>query len=370
MNIVTIRKTAQCVESEVIFNNPKGKYSVKHKGDILYEKLRTSNVDKHDDIAVLKKSNTEKISQSVSVLQNINKEESRQIVPTNPSSVLVSHGLNNIQITNLTFFTKYKSCCICDFYIDKAMALTCQHILCEKCIKSYYEHRIESGYTSLTCPIYSCGAKVENETIKDYISDIHYDRLIYDTSILLLKGNQYSKSVLLQKHVDIFKTYLKKNVLDIADDESYVLFNKFKGDFCEKCSEPALYGRLSGNKMKCLNCFSKYCKFCFKNVTDDHFDRSATKYCKIFFRKKCIESPINERACWKNFGMAFLLIAFSYCLLVTGSFFHISQFINKYIRCTILYPIKLLIYGILFVIWLIVSFILIPFYPVLFSVIH
>jgi hypothetical protein len=386
MNIVTIRKTAQCQESEVIYNsNLMGQYLIKkHTGDIVYDRLRveTNHIDKNEEVVVctLKKFNTEKITRSV--LNNLVKDESnKQIAPTeitNSNNLLVSKNgsgsnhINALQISNLTSMTKYRSCCICDFYIDKSVSLSpCQHALCEKCLKSFYENRIEAGYTTLMCPIYSCGSTVQFEQIKAYISDVHYERLVYDSTLLLVRGNQYSKSVVLMKHVDLFKTYLKKNVLDISDDNSYVLFNKFKGEFCEKCQEPALYGRLSGNMIKCLNCFNKYCKFCFKNVTDDHFDRSANKHCKIFFRKKSSSPNATVHPCWKNFGMAFLIIWFSYFLLITGSYFQITQFLNFLTnKSKLLYPLKLIFLPIFFLLWIVLAMIVLPFYPILFNIIH
>jgi hypothetical protein len=359
---LSIRKSGKTLESLVIFNGTQGKYEVKHSGHIVFDKLKhESNSSLVNPNRKPVKSRSEKAIQSHSFLNNIIKEESKR----ENSDLTHNNNSNNIlKLDNGIVINKYKSCSICDLYIEKSLTLSCLHNICDKCIKGYYENRIESGYTNLLCPIYICHSRVEIALIKEFISDVHFDRL---TNNIVLHINIPSKSKVISKHLNLFKSYLKKNVLDVTDDNSYMIFNKFKDEFCERCREPALFGQMNGNSIKCLNCFAKYCKFCFRETSEDHFDRTANKYCKIFYRKKNAENHSSENF-MKGFLLAFLTIAFSYFLVINNGYFQIYKILPG--GNIIFKPFKLVFIFLLFIFWFFITIIIFPFFPIMLTILY
>jgi hypothetical protein len=401
--VIAIRKSAKCSESVVTFSSLKGKYTVKHTGNIIYKKINMKEINEESDLSNIndhleakhdnnktrsnKKFHTDKNlkriigvnlnnsfkaeesrNDNIKLILNNNKPNDNSKINDNSSNItdinLKPAGVNNLSILNV-----YKLCSICDLYIEKGTVFTCQHIVCDKCCKVFYEDRIELGYINLQCPIYSCKFKIDISSIKERISEAHYKR-IESESTAFLNNSPLCKSNLFQKHINLFKNYLKKNVLDISDnDESYYLFNKFKDEFCGKCREPALFGKFSGNSLKCLNCYSLFCKFCFKPVSNDldHFDRSGTKYCKIYFRTKY---DLETASKIKKALIALLIIVISYALFTVGLYLRFVNGVKALCSSKLLFPVRLLAYLILLCLWGMFAILLLPFYPLVLLVLE
>ena len=193
-------------------------------------------------------------------------------------------GIKNKGIPSFLLKTKIISnsdiCFICDLYTNKDRLIHldyCEHLICVTCFKSYYERQIDLGEKEFFCPFYKCHAKVIlNIFKKKYLSSIYWDKI--DHQIQNNKIIAYSERV-----KESVAKYNKKHVMDIIEgDSNYISYNLVKDQFCPNCSLPTLFGLLSWKYVKCLNCLRGYCKYCFKEIDNDHFDRYGVNYCKLF----------------------------------------------------------------------------------------
>lgn len=206
-------------------------------------------------------------------------------------------------------------CFICDLYTHKDRLVRldyCEHLICVTCFKSYYERQIELGEKEFFCPFYKCHAKVIlNLSKKKYISSTYWDK-IEDKS-------QNNKVITYSERVkESVAKYNKKHVMDIIDgDTNYISYNLVKDQFCPNCSLPTLFGLVSWKYVKCLNCLRGYCKYCFKEIDNDHFDRYGVNYCRLFsdFAARKYQGHHNKFKFVKLYFQSLGGVSISYCLL-------------------------------------------------------
>ena len=222
----------------------------------------------------------------------------------------------------------FEMCIICErtFSIQKLFASNCKiHKICRKCIKNYYEDIIEQGERNLKCPIYSCKAIFKKFILKEIISENHYNLLDGKPNIFTYSSSYQisSKYGFIPKEQEKLKLYTQKHVLDISSNENFFMYNKAKNQFCPKCGEPALFTKIKGHFIKCLNCFHRICKYCMKEFDQNHMDISNEEHCKVYYR---IENEVNEpRSCFMNYLIQLFFIISSFIFMFIGGFLTIRN---------------------------------------------
>jgi len=312
------------------------------------------------------------LSNSISKdLEEINKLSSNSIIATIPyihsTPSLEKENMTSINIEEKTINSTriinpiFILCVICDITMHENnfinISKLCKHKICFKCTKIFYEDKIESCEYPLLCPVYKCKKIIESdELIEIIVSRVHYENYKQikkesGSSKIITGLNEYEKDNKINKGkklalltlenvndsnsrncssnvnvdkksvVDSLKVYSKRHIISISNINTYINFIKTKELFCPNCNEPSLFGKVPSNNIKCLNCFAKICKFCFNEVTNDHFDVTTQNYCKEY-RKKLNVRKLNKNLMRKNLSFAkrilecLLFQTFSFCLLV------------------------------------------------------
>ena len=225
----------------------------------------------------------------------------------------------------------FEMCIICErtFPIQKLYTSNCKiHKICRKCIKNYYEDIIEQGERNLKCPIYSCKELFKKFILKQIISENHYNLLDGKPNIFTYSSSYQisSKYNLIPKEQDKLKLYTQKHVLDINSNENFFMFNKAKNQFCPNCGEPALFTKIKGHFIKCLNCFHRICKYCMKGFEQNHMDIASEEHCKVYYR---IENDvIQPRSCCMNYLIQLFFIISSFIFMFIGGFLTIRNAIK------------------------------------------
>jgi hypothetical protein len=251
----------------------------------------------------------------------------------------------------------FKFCFLCDkLHLSNTMLmLGCNHAFCQKCGKVYYEDKIEQGDKLLKCPVFKCHKTASFEFLKNLVTERH---------INLLGKNQTEPNTNLDSKFEEVKVYTQKHILDINTNDNFLLYNKIKEQFCQKCTEASLYGRTGKTYVKCLNCFNTICKFCMKIYNYDHLDITSENYCKVYFRKDLKKHIVKPNKC-KLYLLTLGLIIASYFLLFMAIFKHIHKYFkNK--KSNIVFSI---FYNIIFFLLCIflapILLMTIPYFPIL-----
>jgi hypothetical protein len=262
-------------------------------------------------------------------------------------------------------FEYFKLCFICDklhLTTTTFTALGCEHMICLKCGKTFYEDKIEQGEYDLQCPIYKCPFSPNLEFIKILLSDKHVETL----KNLLDRKDVAEVRTKSNTQLEV-RVYTQKHVFDVNTNDTFFNYNKTKDQFCIKCGEPSLYGRTGKTYVKCLNCYNTICKFCMKYFTYDHLDITSSNYCKVYFRKT-LKKQIEKESKFKIFLLTYIMMIPSYILFVLAMFSYISDII-KIILCKkekiIFKIIHVFIMLLAIIILLPVFIIMIPYFPIL-----
>ena len=252
---------------------------------------------------------------------------------------------------------KRKNCFICEklFKESKLISPRCdKHIMCRKCIKSYYEEIIENNNFLLKCPFTKCNEDIDFNILKTIISPIHYEMIINkqkkikDNSNNLYNlnnnsnNNSLGKELILKDTKLIFNTkiksenlkfYSQNHVIDINSNEKLYIFNKNKDIYCQKCLNPTLFTKINGYFIKCLNCEYKLCKYCLREFTNFHMDIMSASHCKVYYRKDDYYFE-STRIILKYLLQLFFVLSMYY-LMFAGVFYIILNFLKKLIKLSI-----------------------------------
>ena len=229
------------------------------------------------------------------------------------------------------------------------------HNFCNICLKSYIQDQIEQNKNEIKCPLLKCSKDIETNNIKKLLSENY-----------LIRMNS-NKQNLKYFHDNIVKTYLSNHVLDITDNiDTFRYYHKNKDNFCLKCKQSSMFTKLVGNFIKCLNCLSKYCRYCLKEYSNDHFNKEIITRCKVYYRNN---GEFKKVKIYRNFIIGYILVIFSYLLLVSGLYFNISNYIIRKLKLNI-FLFKLLIKFTIFVLCFLFSLFILPFYPITYNIIE
>ena len=252
--------------------------------------------------------------------------------------IILNSSYNQTQNFPMNDDTTFTTCLICDkIYPMSSLysARGCQHLLCRKCIKNYYEEKIEQGERTFKCPVFKCSCMFDLAMIKEFISNEHFN---------VINGNK--KSLLniklslppLNKQYETIKKYSMHNVIDINSNENFYVYNKAKVQFCPKCGEQALFGKSGAHFVKCLNCNYCLCKYCMKEFDGKHMDITTEEHCKVFFRKNDELEFTNTRDTKQshiglNLLIQFLFVVCSYIFMFTAGFLYIKEGVEFVFPC-------------------------------------
>lgn len=251
----------------------------------------------------------------------------------------------------------YTICELCDLLVPRKLLITmipCEHCFCTRCGKNYYEDKIESeNEIELTCPYYSCKTVVSLDILAKLVSVNllnRYNRLINKSlnnnenlnlntnlnpspNFLSLNNNTKTMKNELSTYFSTIQDYNKKHVLELSDnDNSYYLYQKYKGHFCQICNLPSLFGKNCKNTLKCLNCFKKFCKFCLQLIdSPDHFNTFNEKNCCKSYLKFYREQLRPRKRITKldNFLRYFFFFIISYIFILCLGTFYSNMFLSK-----------------------------------------
>ena len=223
---------------------------------------------------------------------------------------------------------------------NKEIVLSCKHSFCRKCIKGYYEDKIENGIYNLKCPLGKCNQSIGNYSFLNSIISCHlYERLSTHSS------NQNES--------------LMENV-NIND----------KRTFCPKCGHSG-YFFCKRNRCfyKCLYCMVSICRYCGEIRTKGHLNncKGGKRITKIH-KNKIVIREMN--CCLKGLIYILFFILFQSALFIMTYLASIY-----YIKCGI--KRKTAVKVMLHILYLIVAFfvfifflILLPYFPLLCVIIN
>lgn len=268
---------------------------------------------------------------------------------------------------------------------DMVSTLNCEHKFCIYCLGNYFEYKICNSeindFTNFKCPVITCPnsftleeiEKVLPQTILDYINQGNSGPMKYCiTDITNIK---------IRRKEELITSYSQRNVLDINSNESFYLFSKKKDKNCPDCNDEFLFGRKGLNNYVCLNCLKRYCKFCKKEYTAKHLDKTYNNRCKIYFKIEG-EEYFNQLSNKKkhNLSVTYLIfiayIVISFFLILFGVCFYIRDGIKKCLKIkhskSFFSLIKLIAFYILYCILLaiVIPVILMsfPYFPLIVSI--
>lgn len=246
-------------------------------------------------------------------------------------SILKHSQLSNSMIRNNSLNSAlYYPCIICDKFFKKTNFVSspdCEHVVCLKCGKYYYEEKIEQGETKFKCPKYKCDGEIDVCVIQKIVSTLHYE------SLIKIRKRQETFDELKDSQIKLqqVKIYLQRNVIDVNDNELFYLYHNRKFQFCPQCNEYSLYTKSGDHYIKCLNCCCRLCRYCFKQYTMDHMDRESVEHCKVFYRRS--EQNIKKKSCiWDYLLQLFFVIA-SFIMVFIAYYNYIYILLNKLCCC-------------------------------------
>lgn len=366
-NSFIIRKNSKSTINSIVVQRHKKIYNFNYP-----EKLNLKRIEKviEDFISISKKKKDKKFKKNFQNYNNYNIDLSSQdkifhtYSPISPLRFLVKKNNSNKDciICNNSFYKNDKL-----IYLDK-----CKHILCKYCFKAYFESQIEKGEIKLNCPLFKCNKKINLNIIKDNISKKSYDIYLQNWE-KLEKTKNVIKENIIDNNEKIYEKFSKKHVAEITNDEEiYFSLNKIKNQFCPNCGTKKLFTVPQWSIIKCLNCLKWYCKYCFKEVDNSHFNKFSEKYCRVYSMKNNIIIP-GKKNFFQSNKILFLLIRIyasffiGFLMLFIASFFIFIKLFKKKINGFLFSSIYILFLGTFFffyTILLIIFFIIIlPYYP-------
>jgi len=291
----------------------------------------------------------------------------------------------NSKILSIDYYNAFQ-CIFCEQIFKEneiSRLINCEHKFCNKCGEKFYDYQIKINHANyLKCPLSKCQEEIpdsiidflfssKNETYRE--STVKQDN--ENTYRNLMNKDKDKDKEIKSKDDDSIK-YIKKNSDANVVNKKYLLeVNNSKNNYlfyiqshknfilCPSCNQSTLYRNASKYFLKCLSCEKKYCKSCMKLLVENHFEPENTQRCKVYFRnqKKKTQNVI-------NFGFKFfrqiILTIFGYLFLMCFFINKIKEFHKKENHYSNFGKFMInLLYVILFVLFLPLNIIMIPFYP-------
>ena len=272
------------------------------------------------------------------------------------------NAVNKIEVIPPSSITIYQKCIIGNrtFLKHKMLcAKVCEHFICKKCAKIYYEERIEQGMHKLKCPVMHCNAYFDLMSLNYIVSENHFN----------IASKEEKKTIYHVKQPNDLQIYSQKHVIDINSNENFYKYKQSKIEYCSFCHQQALFSKTGTHFVKCLNCFRCICKYCMKEYGESHLDINTNEHCKVFYRVD--KSLLSKR--YNVFCQALIqlgLVIISYILLYGGLFKVITMNMRRIIRKKRIVS-KVIIYIvsiILFIICVPLLLVILPYFPVFIAI--
>jgi hypothetical protein len=337
---------------------------------------KTEKGSKHLYINIATEPNKKKIDiNSLLVNKNIS-----NIHPYKQSKFKKRESSKNSKNLSIDYYNAFQ-CIFCEQFFkgnEISKLIKCSHKFCEKCGEQFYFDLINNGYThhKFKCPYFKCQKEISYNIIELLLSTKNFDTLkinqfkqdktdneITNRNFIYrekentndIEYNNYCKYSIKKRNDKISDN---KYILDINNlNSDYIFYLQIKKIFilCPKCGQNTLYRKASNYFLKCLNCKNKFCKFCIRLLTDNHFDTDNLQRCKVYFR---ITNYSKKTFSKKFFKQIFLMIAgflflMSYFIIkMKGIYKHKKEYSNiikiiiylfYFILCIILFPILIII---------------------------
>ena len=300
-----------------------------------YNNIQNDNISDNKNLITVNKC----LKKQIDIIPNNNLE----FRLSNDKNVLLDDIGGVLKINN-----QRTKCFICERYFkeNRIYYPKCLiHSLCKKCLKNYYEDIFENNVFSLKCPDTNCTKEIDLNTLKNVLSNIHYEMFINNQNLQKLNNNRknsYSigKELYLKDTKIIFnskvnneniKFYTQKNVLDINSNEKIYMYKKNKDIYCNNCLKPTLFTKINGHFIKCLNCHYRICKYCFKKFDDFHMEIKCENHCKVYYRKD--EYDFEERSIFFNLLIQLFFVFAIHYLMFAGIYFIIYRFCQSRVKC-------------------------------------
>ena len=173
--------------------------------------------------------------QPIQILNNKDKSSKRESKFSKNNSTNLFEDNNNRIIPAKIDDNRRLKCLICEkvFKENKIFAPRCEkHLMCRKCIKSYYEEIIENNSFILKCPFTKCNEEIDFEILKTIISPIHCEMIITQQKKIMSSAATCSSELIntVEGITDIksffkFPFFLEKNcrLNSIKQENSFVL---------------------------------------------------------------------------------------------------------------------------------------------------
>lgn len=314
--------------------------------------------------------------------------------------------LNNITLKNYIYKAKNnnndhsyrniifsRKCLFCDKISENekyCSLFMCNHFFCRKCGKIFYEEKVQDmikkkSFYFLNCPVIDCSKKISLSLLKLIISEELYDELaknlnnkskendnnqiynqrnkkeIYIMNTEILRKNENNKKY--KNYLNKEKNkYLQQNVIDLNTSKKYIYYIGRSFERCPLCKEYSLYGKIDGNYAKCLKCLKKYCKYCRKDFDDRHLDITKNDHCKVFYRT--FKDYIQQK-CYYKYFLNLLFVIGGYLFVLTFFLLKLKRALK--IRRKFSKIIRIIFYFFLFIFFLPICIIILPYFPMIIS---
>ena len=369
-------------------NNSEISNSIKNHMNNIYNENQNDNISENKKLIIIKKTGKPKSSyfennknNEIKIKEEIKKIDTRE---SNSKNLLNSE--NNRIISRLIIENRRISCFLCEkfFKPNRIFVPYCKiHYMCRKCIKSYYEDIFENNNFSLKCPDLNCNKEIDFELLKKIISQTHCD-MFQNKGKKEKNENKENNDSNIKKEIFLkdtkilfnskvseekIKLYTQKHVLDINSNEKFYMYNKNKDIFCNKCLKPALFTKINGFFIKCLNCHNRICKYCLKEFEDFHMDIMHENHCKVYYRKDDDAYNFENSSKIIKFLTQLIFVLAMYYLLFAGIYYNVFKFLkylfkfNDYKNCFLKFVMNYLSKFICFFCIIICSPFIILIYP-------
>ena len=228
-----------------------------------------------------------------------------------------------------------KQCVICMYlFTEKNQQIIighCRHSFCKKCLKAFYEDRIERGDYELNCPNALCNKEISDiELLSTVISSKLYERICRERN---------NRNVIYQNEIvsNISKSFL----------------------ICPQCLQyKYLFWKRSRYYTKCLFCMINICKYCSMIITDNNHVITCRARKKRNKKKNCsTKNKIVSVAFLILIQMVTFTMTFISCLVVCNIYDNKKSFI---IRTFLLF-----VYLILIVMLILIFLFFFPYFPLI-----
>lgn len=280
----------------------------------------------------------------LALLNNENKFSTVRKCNTSEDTIKSKHSFskrkNNSDGKNETLSSKYqkyinnKKCVICMYmFTEKNKQIVmghCKHSFCKKCLKAFYEDKIERGEYELKCPNALCNKEISDiKILSKLISSELYERY----------RERYDRNVIYQN--------------EIPSNISKYFF------VCPQCLQyKYLFWKRTRYHIKCLFCMINICKYCSMIIADNKHVIVCRARKKRNIKKNCFVKNIIA-----NFAFLILIQIINFAMTFISFLVLCNIYDNK--KSFIVRTFFLFMYLILIILLIFIFVFFLPYFPLI-----